>query len=322
MASADRLPETSKDDDGDGDASENGPRAGSGPEARSGNAPASENADANESNPGNGPENDPGQDNGSKVGGAEGDRSPAPAANGPESDTGGKPTPPERVPGGASTKVIVRIDHTALIRGHAVAGETVEVAGLGPVPVAAVKDLMGDTFLAAVITRGHDVINVAHLGRRVNAHQRTALETTHIACTRNGLRPAPLTRSTPDRHPERTTAGAAHGRHPVGTWSASRLALLAVDTRSGPSSTRYATRWAGTMAQILIGSRWQPGHRSKLGVRRISLPAAASRSTGQGPDAGWAATWPAISSAVRAGASSGIQCETPSRTSNRYGPVT
>ncbi len=77
----------------------------------------------------------------------------------------------------------MRIDHTALIRGHAVAGETVEVAGLGPVPVATVQALMDDAFLAAVITRGHDVVNVAHLGRGVNAHQRTALEAIHIACT-------------------------------------------------------------------------------------------------------------------------------------------
>jgi hypothetical protein len=90
-----------------------------------------------------------------------------------------------RVPGGDNVKVIVRIDHTALVRGHTVAGETCEVAGLGPIPVAAVKDLMGDAFVAAVVTKGRDVINVAHLGRRPNAHQRTALEASGagIACT-------------------------------------------------------------------------------------------------------------------------------------------
>jgi hypothetical protein len=87
------------------------------------------------------------------------------------------------VPGGANTKVIVRIDHTALLRGHAEAGETVEVVGLGPGPVTTVRDLMDDAFVAAGVTRGHDVVNVAHLGRGVNAHQRTALEAVHIACT-------------------------------------------------------------------------------------------------------------------------------------------
>src|SRR5207302_1970499 len=44
-------------------------------------------------------------------------------------------------------KVIVRIDHTALVRGHTVAGETCEMAGVGPVPVAVVEELMGDAFL-------------------------------------------------------------------------------------------------------------------------------------------------------------------------------
>lgn len=88
------------------------------------------------------------------------------------------------MPGGANTKVIVRIDHTALLRGHAQAGETVEVAGLGPVPVATVQALMDDAFVAAVVTRGHDVVNAAHLGRGVNAHQRTALEAIHRRCPR------------------------------------------------------------------------------------------------------------------------------------------
>jgi hypothetical protein len=93
---------------------------------------------------------------------------------------------PAKVPGGANTKVIVRIDHTALLRGRTVAGETCEVAGLGPISVNAAKDLMGDAFLAAVITKGHDVVNVAHLGRGPNAYQRTALQATGTACTNIG----------------------------------------------------------------------------------------------------------------------------------------
>ncbi|MCU1369111.1 MAG: protein of unknown function endonuclease [Ilumatobacteraceae bacterium] len=88
--------------------------------------------------------------------------------------------------GGANTKVIVRIDHSALTRGNTVAGETCEVAGLGPISVTTAKDLMADAFLAAVITRGRDVINVAHLGRGPNVFQRTALEATGTACTNIG----------------------------------------------------------------------------------------------------------------------------------------
>ena len=92
------------------------------------------------------------------------------------------PPAPDRVPGGANVKVIVRIDHTALTRGHTIAGETCEIVGIGQVPVSVVKGLMHDAFLAAVITKGRDVVNVAHLGRRVNAFQRTALEAVDIAC--------------------------------------------------------------------------------------------------------------------------------------------
>lgn len=103
---------------------------------------------------------------------------PAPASPAPAPGSG-----PTKKPGGSNVKVIVRIDHTALVRGRTVAGETCEVAGLGPVSVEAVKDLMGDAFIAAVVTRGRDVVNVAHLGRGPNAFQRTALEATGVACS-------------------------------------------------------------------------------------------------------------------------------------------
>ena len=52
-----------------------------------------------------------------------------------------------------------------------------EIAGIGPVPVSVVRAMMGsgDPFLAAVVTKGADVANVAHLGRRATAHQLSAL---------------------------------------------------------------------------------------------------------------------------------------------------
>jgi hypothetical protein len=105
----------------------------------------------------------------------------------PEPATATAPTPaapaPAKTPGGSNVKVIVRIDHTALLRGHTTAGETCEIAGLGPISVDTAKELMTDAFLAAVITKGRDVINVAHLGRGPNTHQRTALQATTTACT-------------------------------------------------------------------------------------------------------------------------------------------
>ncbi len=79
-------------------------------------------------------------------------------------------------------KVIVRIDHQALERGHTVAGETCDIVGVGQVPVSTVKEMMGDAFLAAIVTDGVDVRSVAHLGRKTTAHQQTALEFTQPDC--------------------------------------------------------------------------------------------------------------------------------------------
>ncbi|HWC12784.1 MAG TPA: hypothetical protein VG455_16365 [Acidimicrobiales bacterium] len=85
-------------------------------------------------------------------------------------------------------KVIVRVDLPALLRGRPAEGEVCEVAGLGPVAVSAVRELLdtGDPFLAAVVTKGERVVGVAHLGRRPNAHQQSALEWLSPACAVRG----------------------------------------------------------------------------------------------------------------------------------------
>jgi hypothetical protein len=79
----------------------------------------------------------------------------------------------------------VRIDHEALLRGHTVAGERCDVAGVGPLPVAAVRALLldGDPFVAAILTKGREVRSVAHLGRGLSAHQRTAVEAMGVRCS-------------------------------------------------------------------------------------------------------------------------------------------
>ena len=87
---------------------------------------------------------------------------------------------------GSDTKIIMRVDHAAWVRGHAVEGEVCDIAGVGPVPMSVVDAAMGDAFLAAVVTKGHDVVNVAHLGRKPTAHQRTALQFTAPECTAEG----------------------------------------------------------------------------------------------------------------------------------------
>ncbi|MGE3834019.1 MAG: HNH endonuclease signature motif containing protein [Acidimicrobiia bacterium] len=83
---------------------------------------------------------------------------------------------------------VVRIDWIALSRGWATDGEVSEIAGIGPVPVPVVRAMFesGDVFLRAVVTVGRDVVNVAHLGRRPSAWQRSALLWHDPVCTVDG----------------------------------------------------------------------------------------------------------------------------------------
>ena len=91
-------------------------------------------------------------------------------------------------PARTRTKVIVRVDLAALLRGQPVSGEVAELVGYGPVAVSAIRDMIdsGDPFLTAVATRGVDVVGVAHLGRRPTAHQQTALEWLYPTCAVEG----------------------------------------------------------------------------------------------------------------------------------------
>jgi hypothetical protein len=89
---------------------------------------------------------------------------------------------------GAPAKVIIRVDGEALFRGVAHEGETAEIAGLGPVPVSAIREIIesGNAFIAAVVTRAEQVVGVAHLGRKPTAHQKTALQWAHPTCAVQG----------------------------------------------------------------------------------------------------------------------------------------
>ena len=101
------------------------------------------------------------------------------------------PPKPSRRPGPAISprragppKIIVRVDLEALLRGRTSDGEVCEIAGFGPVAVSAVRDMIDsdDPFLAAVATRGEGLVGVAHLGRRPNALQQTALQWLYPGC--------------------------------------------------------------------------------------------------------------------------------------------
>jgi hypothetical protein len=86
------------------------------------------------------------------------------------------------------TEIMIRMDLSALLRGYPTDGEICEIAGLGPVSVQAVLDMMGtcDPFLKGVVTKGKDVVNVTHLGRRPSAHQKSALDWLFPTCAVEG----------------------------------------------------------------------------------------------------------------------------------------
>jgi hypothetical protein len=93
-------------------------------------------------------------------------------------------------PGGGAPgyEVMVRVDHSALLRGYVIDGETCEMPGFGPVSPQVVADIMecGDPFYKSILTKGKDVVGVAHLGRRPNAHQRSALDWLYPTCAVEG----------------------------------------------------------------------------------------------------------------------------------------
>jgi len=70
---------------------------------------------------------------------------------------------------------LLHVDVEALTRGEAAADEKCEIVGVGPVPVRVARELIGESILHLVVTKGVDVANVVHLGRGATAAQRIAL---------------------------------------------------------------------------------------------------------------------------------------------------
>ena len=81
---------------------------------------------------------------------------------------------------------LLRLDYTALARGDVEDGEVCEIAGLGPIPVSTARELLGESILKLVITKGVDVANITHLGRKPTVAQQVALWWRDPCCTRVG----------------------------------------------------------------------------------------------------------------------------------------
>ena len=78
--------------------------------------------------------------------------------------------------------VVIRVDATALRRGHVEHGELCAIPGVGPVPVATVRRQLSDAWVKIVVVDGKDVTTVCHVGRTVPAHLQSALEERDPVC--------------------------------------------------------------------------------------------------------------------------------------------
>jgi hypothetical protein len=89
-----------------------------------------------------------------------------------------------------SHSAILRVDLAALRRGELEAGEVCEIPGVGPVPLATARRMLGEVFLKLVITDGVDVQMVCHAGRHVSSFIDTALEERDHSCVVPGCEAA------------------------------------------------------------------------------------------------------------------------------------
>lgn len=83
---------------------------------------------------------------------------------------------------GPRAMVQVKVDHSALLRGYIEGGETCEIVGVGPVPVATARELASDCFLTGIVTDGVDINSVSSPTRTIPARLRVALEDRDPVC--------------------------------------------------------------------------------------------------------------------------------------------
>jgi Domain of unknown function (DUF222) len=83
-------------------------------------------------------------------------------------------------------RALVRCDLESLRRGTVEGEEVCEVAGVGPVPVSAAVEMLGEAAWKLLITRGVDVLNVTTLSRKATAAMLAALAWHSPSCTVQG----------------------------------------------------------------------------------------------------------------------------------------
>ncbi len=87
---------------------------------------------------------------------------------------------------GVTAEVVFHVDGAALMRGQLKGKETCEIAGLGPVPLAAVHRVLPAAYVKVLVEDGVDVTTVAHVGRSLSAHLLSALQSRDRVCVVRG----------------------------------------------------------------------------------------------------------------------------------------
>jgi hypothetical protein len=119
--------------------------------------------------------------------GNSGGRSAGSDSKNPDDQDRGDNNPGDKRPGvkkppASRTCVRIRVDLEALKRGHALSGETCAIPGVGPVPVAIARSVLGDALLELVITNGTDVPTVVTHTRNIRRALRLALDERDGTC--------------------------------------------------------------------------------------------------------------------------------------------
>jgi hypothetical protein len=147
----------------------------------------------------------------------------------------------------APAVLVIRVDGTALMRGHAEPGETCTIPGVGAVPVATVRRLLPGAFVKVLVTDGTDVQSVVHVGRAVPAHVESALEERDRCCVVPGC---DVTQGLEKHHWDmdyrecRTTSLTGLAR--VCSWHHDLITYDGYALRGGPGKWEFAAPEDGT----------------------------------------------------------------------------
>ena len=148
--------------------------------------------------------------------------------------------------GGASPKAVnVMVDHAAWARGHTNEGEVCEIAGVGPIPVASAQAMAGDAFVKVLVSDGTDIQRVAHVGRNIPAHIRSALIARDTRCVVPGCEVTVEQEPGRDRQRDpvaEPAQGSEHGRARDGAGDSAPERERERSPQGGPGSGEHEQR--------------------------------------------------------------------------------